>query len=138
MPKYLLVPGVLVFLMGTQAVAQEINEELAAQGARFFRQCQVCHQIGPNAQNLVGPRLNDIVDRTAGTVEGYSYSDAMAEAGEEGLVWTEENLMAFLADPQEFLPDTKMIFAGLPDEEQRAAVIEHLKAAGGTAGAQGG
>src|SRR5690349_20974938 len=68
----------------------------AAAGETVFKKCLVCHAIGPGAANRVGPELNDVVGRTAGTVTGYSYSDAMVEAGKGGLVWTPDKLDTWL------------------------------------------
>jgi Cytochrome c2 len=62
---------------------------------------------------MVGPQLNGIIGRPAGAVEGFNYSQANKKAGEEGLVWTEENLFKYLENPREFMPKNKMAFAGL-------------------------
>lgn len=104
------------------AVAQD-----AKNGEQVFRKCRACHQVGEGARNFVGPQLNDIVGRPAGSVEGFNYSPANRQAGEEGLVWTEEKLMEYLKDPKAFMPKTKMVFAGLKDEEDRKDVIAFLK-----------
>ncbi len=114
----------LVFLVAalSPAAAQD-----AENGEQVFRKCRACHQIGDGAKNTVGPQLNDIVGRVAGGVDGFNYSKANRKAGEEGLVWTEENLMAYLENPRKFMPGTKMAFAGLRDEQERKDVIAFLK-----------
>ena len=135
MPKNLLAASAVALSLGLPgfAFAQEVNQELAAEGESVWRQCQACHQVGEDAQNRVGPHLNGVVGRTAGTAEDYSYSEAMVEAGANGLTWTEEELSAFLENPREHVPGTKMTFAGIRDEQQRLAVIEYVKANGGAA-----
>jgi cytochrome c len=114
----------LVFLVAAlgPAAAQD-----AENGEQVFRKCRACHQIGEGARNTVGPQLNNIVGRTAGSVEGYNYSKANKKAADDGLVWTEENLMAYLEDPRKFMPGTKMVFPGLRDEKERKDVIAFLK-----------
>jgi cytochrome c2 len=110
-----------------QAETQELDAELVAQGEGLWRQCRACHQIGEDAQNRVGPHLNDVIGRTAGGLEGFRYSPAMVEAGEEGLVWDAETLDPFLENPRDKVPGTSMVFAGLRQEGQRTAMIEFLK-----------
>lgn len=109
-------------------------------GERVFKKCMTCHMIGPTAKNTVGPAQNGVIGRAAGTVPGFAYSPINKAAGENGLVWTEENLFAYLADPQGFLINflkekgkadlakgvTKMTFK-LPSEEERKSVIAYLK-----------
>jgi cytochrome c2 len=100
----------------------------AAKGEKVWVKCKICHQVGPTAKNLVGPIQNNLIGRTAGTVEGFKgYSTAMKEAGQKGLVWTEENIDKYLADPKGFVPKNKMAFVGLPKAEDRADVIAYLK-----------
>ncbi len=131
MPRKLLAAGALALLAAGPAVAQEIDEALAAEGERVWRQCQACHQIGEGAQNRVGPHLNGVIGRQAGSLEGFRYSNAMVEAGEEGLVWDEPTLEDYLENPRAKVPGTSMAFAGLRQEQQRDAVVEYIKASGG-------
>jgi cytochrome c len=107
-----------------RAPAQEGN---ATDGADIFRQCRACHDVGPTARNKVGPLLNGIVGRKAGTVEGFNYSTANTEAGSKGLVWTEEVLFKYLESPLSFMPGTKMAFAGVKDARDRRDLIAYLK-----------
>jgi len=109
------------------AAAQEGNAE---EGAEVFKKCRACHDVGPAAKNKVGPLLNDIIGRKAGTIEGFAYSDANKAAGAKGLVWTEEVMFKYLENPLTFMPATKMAFAGLKDAQDRKDVIAYLKAAG--------
>jgi cytochrome c len=85
--------------------------------------------LGEGAKNKIGPQLNGIVGRPAGTVEGYRYSAAMRQAGDDGLVWSAESLDEFLSKPRAFLKGTKMAFAGLKDAGQRADLIAYLSGA---------
>ena len=98
-----------------------------ANGEDVFKKCRACHDVGEAAKNKVGPVLNGIVGRKAGSIEGFNYSDANKIAGEKGLVWTEQELSKYLADPRAFMPGNKMAFAGLKDEQDRADVIAYLK-----------
>lgn len=98
----------------------------AAAGEKVFRKCKACHAVGEGAENKVGPVLNGVVDRAFGAVEGFSYSDALMEAAAEGKAWTPEELDAFLQKPRSYLKGTKMSFAGLRKDEDRANVIAYL------------
>lgn len=98
-----------------------------AKGEVVFKKCKICHQVGPDAKNLVGPIQNNLIGRKAASVEGFKYSDAMKEAADKGMVWTEENIDKYLADPKNFVPKNKMAFVGLPDAQERADVIAYLK-----------
>lgn len=106
----------------TAALAQD-----AENGEQVFKKCQICHRIGEGAKNLVGPQLNGIVGRKAGSAEGFNYSQANKDASAKGLVWTEEELNKYLEGPMAYMPGTKMSFAGLKDETDRKDVIAYLK-----------
>ncbi len=106
------------------AAAQEGNAE---EGAEVFKKCRACHDVGPDAKNKVGPVLNGVVGRKAGTIEGFSYSDANKAAGAKGLTWTEDVLLKYLENPLSYLPGTKMAFAGLKDPQDRKDLIAYLK-----------
>ena len=77
----------------------------AAKGETTFKICKVCHQVGEGAKNFVGPALNGIVGRKAGTYEGYNYSDANKNSG---LTWDEATLTKYLKNPRDVVPGTKM------------------------------
>ena len=101
----------------------------AAAGERVFAQCRACHAV-PNAQarSMVGPILHNVVGRRAATIEGFRYSQNMRQLGEQGHVWTEENLRAYLANPKAVVPQGIMSFPGLRNEQQLNDVIAYLKA----------
>jgi cytochrome c len=96
-------------------------------GKNVFRLCSTCHQIGEGAKNIpMGPKLNGIVGRKAGTIEGFNYSDANKKAGEQGLTWTPETLSEFLKNPRSFMPNNKMMFAGVRDDQDRRDLVAYL------------
>ncbi len=91
-------------------------------GEKVFGKCASCHKV--DGANGVGPHLNGVVDRAKASVEGFGYSEALlAMAGD---AWTPENLNGFLTSPKAYAPGTKMSFAGLPKEQDRANVIAWL------------
>ncbi len=96
----------------------------AALGEKVFLKCKVCHQIGEGAKNAIGPVLNGVVGRKAGTYPDYVYSDANKNSG---ITWDEATLKEYLKNPRAKVPDTKMIFPGLPKDEDIANVIAYLK-----------
>jgi cytochrome c len=114
----------LVLVLTSAAPAQEGNAEA---GADVFKKCRACHDVGPTAKNKVGPLLNGIIGRAAGTIAGFSYSEANKKAGAAGLVWTEEVMFKYLEVPLSFMPGTKMAFAGIKDAQDRKDVIAYLK-----------
>lgn len=102
------------------------QDDQVAQGENVFKKCKVCHQVGDGAANKVGPILNNLFGRVAGTEEGFKYSDAMVAKGQDGLIWTPEILVEYLEKPRDFVPGTKMAFAGLADIADREAVAAYL------------
>lgn len=121
----------------TAASAQEGDAE---KGAKVFNKCMTCHRIGEGAKNMVGPVLTGIIGREAGTLPGFAYSSLNKSAGSNGLVWNEERIFEYLANPNAFLKkfltdkgkadlavgSTKMVF-NLPSAEERKDVIAFLK-----------
>lgn len=103
-----------------------VDPALIEAGEKVFRKCKSCHQLGDGAKNRTGPVLTGIVGSPAGQVEGFRYSKALTEMADEGLVWDEETLSAFLAKPKSFMKGTKMAFAGLKKEEDLAAINAYL------------
>jgi len=99
---------------------------LVAAGKSAFRQCASCHQIGEGAKNRSGPQLNGVYGRVVGSVDGFKYSNAVKDANSEGVVWNDETLAGFLADPKGYLKGTRMSFRGVRDDEDLAAIIAYL------------
>jgi cytochrome c len=85
----------------------------AAKGEIQFKKCLPCHRIGPGAKNLVGPELNGLDGRKAGSVPDYSYSDANKNSG---IVWTEAEFKKYIMDPRGVVPGTKMTFPGIKNQ----------------------
>lgn len=113
-------PTDVATLDGTQFASFTGN---AAAGKLVFAQCRTCH-VTDAGVNRTGPSLHQIIGRAAGTVAGYNYSPANANSG---ITWTKEKLFQYLEKPQRVIPNTKMIFAGLPDAQKRADVIAYLE-----------
>lgn len=98
-----------------------------AKGEKVYKKCKTCHQVGEDAKNRVGPVLNGIIDAEIASVEDFKYSKAFLAKKEEGLVWSEEELDAYLTKPKKYIKGTKMSFAGLRKEDDRENVICYLK-----------
>lgn len=96
-----------------------------ANGEKVFKKCQVCHTTEPG-KNKIGPSLAGVFGRAPGTLEGFKYSQAMVAYGENGIVWDDETLTEYLADPRGVVKGTTMAFVGLKKEDDRADVIAHL------------
>ena len=95
----------------------------AADGERLWRQCSACHQLEQGA-NATGPYLYGVVGREIGVADGYGYSEALAGHPDEA--WTPENISAFLLNPKEYAPGTKMAYRGMADVQDRANLIAFL------------
>lgn len=104
----------------------QANDADPARGEKLFSACKACHAVGEGARNKVGPHLDGILGRTAGTVEGFRYSKAMIEAGENGLAWDAENLSRYLEKPRDFIKGNRMSYRGMPDAGERADLIAWL------------
>ena len=89
-------------------------------GEKVFKKCTACHQIASDGKNMIGPNLWSVIGRTAGSVSDYKYSKAMIAYGKE---WTFEEMNSYLIKPQAYVKGTKMAFAGLRKEKDRASVI---------------
>jgi len=124
MKTMLLVIAVVLANLFGSARAQDGDAE---NGERVFRRCQVCHAIGEGAANKVGPQLNGVVGRRWASVEGFSYSNDLVAGGEEGRVWDEATLHAYLENPKKVAPRGKMAFPGLRQAEERADVIAYIR-----------
>ena len=109
----------LVLLGLNQAQAQD-----AAAGEKVFAQCRACHQVGESAKNAVGPVLNGLFGRHSGSVEGYNYSPANKNSG---ITWDEATFREYIKDPKAKIPGTKMIFAGIKDEQKVNDLVAYLK-----------
>jgi cytochrome c len=95
---------------GTAALAQDV-----AAGKTSFNKCLACHAIGEGARNKVGPELNGLDGRKAGTAPDYSYSDANKNSG---ITWNEAEFKEYIRDPKAKIPGTKMAFAGIKNDKE--------------------
>ena len=107
-----------------------LDPEMIESGEKVFKKCKSCHQIGDGAKHRTGPALNGIIGANAGAVEGFKYSKAMKAAAEGGLIWTDEEMAAFLAKPKAYMKGTRMSFAGLKKQDDIDAVIVYLRSFG--------
>ena len=94
-----------------------------AHGEKVFKKCTACHQIAAGGKNMIGPNLWNVIGRTAGSVSDYKYSKAMVAYAKE---WSFEEMNSYLIKPQAHIKGTKMAFAGLRKEKDRASVILYM------------
>jgi len=111
------------FLAAMLAAGSAAAQDIAA-GEKSWNKCRACHQIGETARNGVGPHLNGLFGRTAGTVEGYSYSLANKNSG---IVWDEAVFAEYIKDPRAKIPGTKMVFPGIKNEQEIKDLTAYLK-----------
>jgi cytochrome c len=105
------------------AAAQQARDE----GERAFQKCYSCHSVDPKEIDLSGPNLAGVVGRRAAALANFQYSAAMKKAGAEGLIWTDEALDRYLADPLEAIPETTMSFPGVKNPAERRVIVEYLR-----------
>lgn len=125
-----IIGAAVAVIAGLASLGQAFAQDAEA-GKKVFVKCAVCHGIG-ETKKAVGPSLNDVIGRTAGTEPEFAakaagYSKAMKEAGEHGLVWDEANINEYITDPKKKIQGNKMAFAGLKVEKDRLDVIAYIK-----------
>ena len=98
-----------------------------AHGEKVFKKCSACHKIAAGGKNMIGPNLWNVIGRTAGSVSDYKYSKAMVAYAKE---WSFEEMNSYLIKPQAYIKGTKMAFAGLRKEKDRASVILYMNSKG--------
>ena len=101
-------------------IAQLLSMGDLNHGEKVFKKCSACHMVASGGKNMIGPNLWSVIGRTAGSVSDYKYSKAMIAYGKE---WTFEEMNSYLIKPQAYVKGTKMAFAGLRKEKDRASVI---------------
>lgn len=99
----------------------------AAAGEKVFDQCKACHQVGPGAENRIGPHLNALFGRRAAGLEGFHYSASLERAGVNGLEWHADTLHAYIENPRAFASGTRMAFRGIKDPGERADLLAYLR-----------
>jgi len=102
------------------------TEISAERGKTVFLRCQACHALEKGKTNAAGPTLHGIFGMKAGSRPGFSYSPALMDSG---LVWNDQTLDTYLEKPQQAVPGTRMAFAGLRNDAERASLIAYLKEA---------
>ena len=101
-------------------IAQLLSLGDLAHGEKVFKKCSACHMIASDGKNMIGPNLWSVIGRTAGSVSDYKYSKAMVAYAKQ---WSFEEMNSYLIKPQAYVKGTKMAFAGLRKEKDRASVI---------------
>jgi len=119
--------GVAIAAFAVTSSAGMASAQDAAAGEHVFAKCRACHQIGEGAKNSIGPSLNGVVGRKAGTYPDYNYSEANKNSG---ITWDEATLQEYLKNPKAKVPDTKMTFPGLTSQAEIDNVIAYLKTFG--------
>ncbi|MGF6110316.1 c-type cytochrome [Pseudomonas frederiksbergensis] len=114
----------LLFTTGLFGTAAHAAGDAEAGGKLFVRTCGGCHQVGESARPGFGPVLNGVIGRTAGSTEGYQYSEAMKSSG---VVWTRETLAKYIEDPKSVVAGTRMIFWGISDQEKIENLLAYLE-----------
>ena len=117
--KGLAVAGAVIVASASGAWAQDL-----AAGENSFKKCLPCHSVGADAKNKVGPVLNGLEGRKSGTIEGYSYTDANKNSG---ITWGEDVFREYIKDPRAKIPGTKMVFAGIKNDNEVSSLWAYLK-----------
>lgn len=117
MRSILLIPFLFISVSAAQAADP-------AGGEKVFKRCLACHMVGEDAKTRVGPVLNGLIGRKAGSYEGFKYTEANKNSG---LVWDEATLAKYLKNPRATIPGTSMTFAGIKKDEEIDDLIAYLK-----------
>ena len=117
--SFLIIVGLITFIL-IFSIAYAADP---VKGKKVFKKCVACHSL-EEGKNKMGPPLNNLLGRKAGSVEGYKYSKAMKNSG---VVWDEESLDKFLTKPRKFIPKTKMSFRGIKKKSLRDDLISFFK-----------
>ena len=113
-----------IAILSAAAAMQGARAQDVAAGEQVFKKCFICHRIGEGAKNLVGPELNGLDGRKAGTAPGYNYSDVNKNSG---ITWNEATFKDYIKDPRARLPGTKMVFPGLKDAKDADNLWAYIK-----------
>ena len=109
----------VIAAMSAGAMAADLEN-----GKSVFNKCRACHQLGETAKNMVGPVLNGLFGRKAGTIEGFNYSEANKSSG---ITWDEATFREYIKNPKAKIPNTKMVFVGISDDADIDDLVAYLK-----------
>jgi cytochrome c len=109
----------LIAALAAPAAAVDVEN-----GKAIFNRCRACHQIGEGAKNMVGPELNGLFGRKAGSAPGFHYSEANKSSG---ITWDEATFREYIKNPKGKIPNTKMVFVGIKDDQDIDDLIAYLK-----------
>lgn len=121
MQRYLLA---VIVVAAMSAISPMASAQDLENGKSVFNKCRACHQVGEGAKNLVGPILNGLIGRKAGTIEGFNYSEANKNSG---ITWDDATFREYIKNPKAKIPNTKMVFVGLSDEKDAEDLLAFLK-----------
>ena len=117
--RQLILAAIALAASTAAASAQDV-----AAGEQSFKKCLPCHSVGEGAKNKVGPELNGLDGRKAGTTEGFNYTEANKNSG---ITWDESVFKDYIKDPRAKIPGTKMVFAGIKNEHEVNDLWAYLK-----------
>jgi cytochrome c len=117
--RHLVMAAIALAASTAAASAQDV-----AAGEQSFKKCIACHSIGAGAKNKVGPELNGLDGRKAGTAAGFNYTEANKNSG---ITWSEATFKEYIKDPRGKIPGTKMVFAGIKNEQEINDLWAYLK-----------
>jgi cytochrome c len=101
-----------------------VSAQDVAAGEQSFKKCLPCHSVGPGAKNKVGPELNGLDGRKSGSAEGFNYTESNKNSG---ITWDESTFKEYIKDPRAKIPGTKMVFAGIKNEQEVNDLWAYLK-----------
>ncbi len=116
--------AVLLLVNSTASYAAIAETGDAIKGKRLFNRCKACHNLTASVRTRLGPNLDGLFGKKAGTATNYKYSKALIEAD---IIWTEQTIEEWLKKPNAFLPGNKMTFAGMRKQQDRKDLIAFLK-----------
>lgn len=121
MQRYL---SAVTIVAAMSAISPMASAQDLENGKSVFNKCRACHQVGESAKNVVGPILNGLLGRKAGTIEGFNYSEANKNSG---ITWDDATFREYIKNPKAKIPNTKMVFVGLTDEKDVEDLLAFLK-----------
>jgi cytochrome c len=115
-------PAALLAFVAALTPASAIAADVAA-GQAIFARCKICHTVEAGGRSGVGPNLHGIFGRKAGSLDGFTYSEAMKNSG---ITWDDDTIRQYLNDPKNFISGNKMAFPGIKDEIELSNLLAYL------------